>query len=856
MRWPFLWLFLWIVCLVWNEPLRAQSLTIAPAPGWVQTHEVSTASVGEFDGPVTYLMVDRQDSFVGAVPQSYFRLVGRINNPAGLDELSQIVAEFDPAFERLVFHQIAIRRDEDQPGIALKVSDFELLRREKDSERQIFDGTLTASYLLHDLRVGDIVDYAYSIVGHHPLFEKKYSGRHDLNWTVPVLEAQIRQIWPKDTRVQWKVNRPDVTIQQKVEGAHLITQWTGRKLTPQLAEDQVPAWMDPMESYVFSNWQSWDEVVRWALPFYQVNAASDQAVEAMAQRIRERVKERKAQVEEAIRFVQDDIRYVGIELGHGSFVPRQPDEVLRKRFGDCKDKTLLLARLIQKLGYESFPILVRSEGGQELEGMPPTPQAFNHVIVGVKEPESGAFYWVDGTLQHQGFKLESRDYPYFHQGLPLQEGAHELIRQDATLAPVGRILYQERYESEDFRGDVLLTIQSKFSGWQAERMRADLAAQGSVVLSDTLANFIKKLYPEAEIQQEPVFQDDRLVNELTITESYAIPGLWQELENGAWRLDVAAGAYISQYLMQPEKVKRLHPVAQMHPLQITHRQDIVVPAEFSYPSTEHEIANSGFRYRLSQSFQDGVLSFVHDWESLADHVDVSELAQYLHDAESVRQQLGRFVTYEPKASPSFWERFAIAFPQILGLFILFLVGIGWQLQNDDWVQGRMIWPRRSLLFMLVMLILSSGAFALFWYADADRRMRRTGRRVASRSLMWLSLGIFAAALAARGIQVMMEPSSFQEVPLPMLAVVPVLHLLWAFLMLRLLRLEFSEVDWRSLPSLIFGPLYFQSKMQRLSIPHRDEETNADLEPQATEPLLVISSLHPAEEGHEPRSGGV
>jgi hypothetical protein len=855
MRWPFLWLFLWIGWLGWNGQLQAQGLTLAPAPGWVETHEVSSASVGEFDGPVTYLLVDRQDSFVGAVPQSYFRLVGRINNPAGLDELSQIVTEFDPAFERLVFHHIAIRRDEDQPIITLKASDFELLRREKDSERQIFDGTLTASYLLHDLRVADIVDYAYSIVGHHPLFGKKYSGRHDLNWTVPVLEAQIRQLWPKDSRVQWKVNRPDVTIQQRVEGAHLITQWTGRKLAPQLTEDQIPAWLDPMDSYVYSNWRSWDEVVRWALPFYQVDAASDQAVEEMAQRIRERVKERKAQVEEAIRFVQDDIRYVGIELGHGSFVPRQPVDVLRKRFGDCKDKTLLLTRLIQKLGYEAFPILVRSEGGQELDQMPPTPQAFNHVIVGVKDPESGALYWLDGTLQHQGFKLESRDYPNFHQGLPLLDGAGGLIGQDAALTPVGRISYQERYETNDFREDLILTIQSKFSGWQAEKMRADLAVQGSVVLSDTLANFIKKLYPEAEIQQEPVFQDDRFLNELTITESYAIPGLWQELDNGAWRLDVAAGAYISQYLMQPEKVKRLHPVTHMYPLQISHRQDIVVPAEFSAPAAEREIANSGFRYHLSQSFQDGVLSFVHDWESLADHVEVSELAQYLQDAESVRQELGRFVTYEPKPAPSFWERFTVAFPQVLGLFILFLVVIGWRLQNDDWVNGRMIWPQRSLLFMLVMLILSSGAFALFWYADADRRMRRTGRRVASRSLLWLSLGIFAAALAARGIQLMMDPSSFQEAPLPMLAVVPVLHLLWAFLMLRLLRQEFSGIDWRSLPSLIFGPLYFQSKMQRLPIPHRDEEKAAILEPQS-EPLLVITSLHPAEEGHEPRSEGV
>jgi len=854
MRWPVLWLF-WIGWLGWMSQALAQTLTVGPRPVWVQSHEASTATVGAFDGPVTYLLVDRQDSFVGAIPQSYFRLVGRINNPAGLDELSQIIAEFDPSFEKLIFHEIKIKRDEDEPAIRLKASDFEVMRREKDSERQIFDGTLTASYLLHDLRVGDIVDYAYSVVGHHPLLGKKYSGRHDLNWNVPVLEAQIRQIWPTETEVHWKVNHPDIAIQQRVEGSQLIVQWTGRKLAPHIEEDQIPAWMNPMDTYIFSNWQSWDEVVRWALPFYQLNAASDRAVEAMAQRIRERVREPKARVEEAIRFVQDDIRYVGIELGSASFVPRQPDEVLRKRFGDCKDKTLLLTRLIQKLGYEAFPILVRSEGGQELEKMPPTPLAFNHVIVAVKDPENGAIYWVDGTIQHQGFKLESRDYPYLHQGLPLQPGTSKLMKQDPQLAPLGRIDYSERYAAHDFREPLLLTIRSKFSGWQAEKMRADLATQGSVVLSDNLANYVKKLYPEAQIQQEPVFQDDRMTNEMTVEESYAIPDLWRETEVG-WRMDVTAGAYIAQYLTQPEKVKRTHPIAQMHPLHIIHRQDIVVPAEWSAPTNELEILNSGFRYRMNQSFQDGTLSFVHDWESLQDHVNVSDLAAYLQDAEQVRQELGRFVSYTPPESPSFWERFTVAFPQVLGLFILFLVVIGWQLQSDDWVEGRMVWPRRSLLFMLVMLILSSGAFALFWYADADRRMRRTGRSIAPRSLLWLSLGIFAAALASRGIQVLIDPASFQEAPLPMLAVIPLLHLLWAVLMLRLLQREFPEQGWRHWPSWIFGPLYFQSKMQRLSIPHRSEMMSAATLPLAAEPVLSLNSLHPAEEGNEPRSEGV
>jgi transglutaminase-like putative cysteine protease len=41
----------------------------------------------------------------------------------------------------------------------------------------------------------------------------------------------------------------------------------------------------------------------------------------------------------AIRFVQDESRYLGIEVEEGTLRPDAPDAVLRRRFGDCKDKT-------------------------------------------------------------------------------------------------------------------------------------------------------------------------------------------------------------------------------------------------------------------------------------------------------------------------------------------------------------------------------------------------------------------------------------------------------------------------------------------------------------------------------------
>ena len=65
--------------------------------------------------------------------------------------------------------------------------------------------------------------------------------------------------------------------------------------------------------------------------------------------------------------MQDDIRYLGFENGLNSFKPSKPIEVLKRRFGDCKDKALLLSTLLQSYGIAANPILVNSTYGKNID---------------------------------------------------------------------------------------------------------------------------------------------------------------------------------------------------------------------------------------------------------------------------------------------------------------------------------------------------------------------------------------------------------------------------------------------------------------------------------------------------------
>jgi len=79
------------------------------------------------------------------------------------------------------------------------------------------------------------------------------------------------------------------------------------------------------------------------------------------------------------RFVQKELTYKAIEFGRGARIPRAPADVLRRRYGDCKDHALLLQQLLRNAGVQSRLALVRT-GGPLRREMPSLDQ-FDHMVV-------------------------------------------------------------------------------------------------------------------------------------------------------------------------------------------------------------------------------------------------------------------------------------------------------------------------------------------------------------------------------------------------------------------------------------------------------------------------------------------
>ncbi|MFX6296420.1 DUF3857 domain-containing protein, partial [Acinetobacter baumannii] len=87
----------------------------------------------------------------------------------------------------------------------LKDARIELMRREQQLERQMIDGVRTALLVISDVRVGDIVDVAYTLEGENPIFEGRYASLFQLASDAPIGRFHLRIEAPQDRKLNTKV---------------------------------------------------------------------------------------------------------------------------------------------------------------------------------------------------------------------------------------------------------------------------------------------------------------------------------------------------------------------------------------------------------------------------------------------------------------------------------------------------------------------------------------------------------------------------------------------------------------------------------------------------------------------------
>ncbi len=501
--------------------------SLAPLPTWVKTEALTLATteqIAEAREGVIRLLSDQQVRVTGNSTERYFHQAEQIVSQPGIEHASQLRLEFDPTYQRLVLHRIQIIRGT-QTINALKPREIKFVQQESELEEQLFNGTLAALVILNDVRVGDVIEYDYSVNGENPILGGKFADVTYLIENEPVTKLRYRLLWPSARPLKHAVRGLELKPHLSVQGN--LTEYVWERMNTAAPEASSEASDYPILH--LSEFQSWQDVVAWALPLYRQNTLSPQ-LRAQIETWRKVSPEPEKQMLAALRFVQDEIRYLGIEMGPHSHLPHAPSLVLSRRYGDCKDKALLLCVALNALGIAAQPALVNTELYEQVEGLPPSPYAFDHVIVRAQLDRKD--YWFDATQSLQRGDLKSHVNPQYGRGLPIQSSPTEVAKAELADIPVTASLAPLKTVRELFKlgenNTATLEVTTTFRGIEANQMRSYLASTSVKELGQERLRAYTDTDRSLTADGKLDVKDDAAKNEMTFIEHFKVGRFWKD----------------------------------------------------------------------------------------------------------------------------------------------------------------------------------------------------------------------------------------------------------------------------------------------------------------------------------------
>lgn len=699
-------------------------VALSPLPQWIVSQQPALNSdVPEQDisNGIYYLLADTQMLVpANGQRQIFEHYASLVTSSKGLEQAGQISIYFDPGYQQIALHQLNIIRDNTVIS-RYPQARISLVQTEQDLEKLLYHGETALNIVIPDLRVGDIVEYSYSLTGSNPVFADRFNTSQQLNWTVPLQQQYWRLVWQKPDSLAYRFSKDPVPLQISKTPDTTTYTLVQHNIRPVKYEDNTPQWYSPYNILSLSNSTDWQDIARWGTKLFAPAIDDSRAVALQVARLQRDYPEPEQQIAAALQFVQTDIRYLGIELAESSHRPASAGQVLQQRYGDCKDKSVLLVSILRQLGYDAVPVLVNTEYGITLPARLPSAGVFDHAIV--KLNLDGKSYWLDPTRNFQAGPLDTLYQPDFGFALELTAMTRELTTMSSVDAHTKTAINEHFRLTGTPKEPVDYKVSTVYSGLDADRSRAQFASNSVSQKADGYVQFYSRYYPTIS-QAEPIIKaDDSSTGSITVTEFYQISDFWQADAAAPSKLNARFYSNgISSYLQTPEIAgHRSQPYALSHPVNISQTMTIELnDIDWQFTEEQVEEHNPFFHYQSQLTFDrdSKTLTLHYQYKSLTDHIMPDQRLAYIAAVNNARNDLNLTIYQydavnersQPAASGS---NSKLIFLTLAGYMMLCILCIALWLLPTGQYGHKSGFPQPMFRFILTWLLTFS-LYGLYW----------------------------------------------------------------------------------------------------------------------------------------------
>lgn len=371
-------------------------------PDWVDPIDAATLPSGAPRDGYTDELIDEQWLVQGDHSEQYIRRIFHIDSEERAERLGtrgEGLATLR-GDRKLALHALRRYRDGQVDDLS---SSARLLVEKKP-------GVLKwRSYRLriYDVEPGDRVELEYGVVRSPAEAVVPFSINLLTAFPVRVETRRIVVHHPVELPLTWKLHGDTFSFSETTNGGRRRLEW---RASPSPSGDTESEFLE------LSAWTSWAQLAAWADEQFRLDTEDRHAVAELSRSLG---LERRSDADillAALAYVQDRLEYRDAAPDQLTRRPRSVTEILASGYGDCKDKSHLLAALLRDADIRADIVLVNVGSGRDVDPRLPSANQFNHVIARARV--AGEWIYVDPTRVPDAGERADLETELFGLGLP------------------------------------------------------------------------------------------------------------------------------------------------------------------------------------------------------------------------------------------------------------------------------------------------------------------------------------------------------------------------------------------------------------------------------------------------------
>ncbi|NNL21085.1 MAG: DUF3857 and transglutaminase domain-containing protein, partial [Ignavibacteriaceae bacterium] len=335
---------------------------------------VDEYSATSFDQDTGAVIIFRESKVVvrdNKIDTITYHIIGKILDERARDDYSQIPIAFNSYYEDMKL-DFARSINEDKTFINILEDAIQFKTPPEYMGSNTYTDTKILAFSIPALTINKYFEYQISITTKKPVVENHWFNTFYFNHRLrklsdpyfiridPVKTSRFIVNVKRGNNFRFEISKAELEETKVVNEEFESYTWVMNNLKPIVFEAYMPYLFENLPSITVSSIENWNEFAEWAYSTLGTRVKVTNDILSKAVELTSDSKSKIESIKKIYDYVRSEIDYIQADLDRGGLTPHYSDEILRTKYGDCKDQVILMLSMLEAVGIDGYPALLSS----------------------------------------------------------------------------------------------------------------------------------------------------------------------------------------------------------------------------------------------------------------------------------------------------------------------------------------------------------------------------------------------------------------------------------------------------------------------------------------------------------------